>query len=278
MPSISQGAAEKILASIRIPPCPGIITELIEERRKDNPDLMKIARTVARDIVLSAAMLKTVNSPFFGLRCKIDSIEKAVVVMGFDNVVNILTGLVLRNMKGSNGAHLDRFWDTAVNTATTAVLISRRIPGISHSAAYTAGLFHDCGMPLMMERFPDYNNIMSLAEIDGSCIITDIEDARYSTNHATVGYLLSKSWNLSEAISLTILHHHNVDMLSSNENLPDEVCGLIAVTQIAEALTDSQRMREYATWRANGAMLLSYLGLSEAELDDIIDIILQDRC
>ncbi len=278
MPSISQTAAEKILTSIRIPPRPGIVTELMEERRKDSPDLMKIARMVAKDVVLSAAMLKTVNSPFFGLRQKVDSIERAVLILGFDNAVNILTGLSLRSSLGNKGVNLDHFWDTAVNTATIAVMIAKRVPGISHTVAYTVGLFHDCGMPLMMERFKDYDSVMRLAEMDSSSVITDIEDVRYNSNHAIVGYLLSKNWNLSETVSLAILNHHNLDMLSSNESLPDEVCGLIAVTQIAEALSDSLRMREYATWRANGAMLLNYLGMSEAELNDIIDIIMQEHC
>lgn len=277
MSSISQEAAEKILASIRIPPRPSILTALMEERNKSDPDLLKIAHIVAKDVVLSAAMLKTVNSPFFGLRRKIDSIEQAVMTMGSNNVLNIMTGLALRNMDENKGVQLDRFWDNAENTAFIAALLAKRIPGIPHNVAYTVGVFHDCGIPLMMTRFPDYKDTLRFAQTDLGRTLTEIEDERYSTNHATIGYLLSKNWNLSETISLTILHHHNLGIFSSQEALPSEVCGLVAVIQIAEALSDSTQMRDDDAWKAKAHMLLDYVGLSEQELEDLTDEIMQCR-
>lgn len=277
MVDISQEAAEKILGSIRIPPRPSILTDLMEERRKSDPDLKKIAGIVARDVVLSAAMLKTVNSPFFGMRRKIDSIEQAVMAMGSNNVFNILTGLVLRNLNDNKAPQLNRFWDTAENTAFIAALLTKRITDIPRDVAYTVGLFHDCGIPLLMSRFPDYIETLKLAGNSTDKKITEIEDERHSTNHATVGYLLAKNWNLSESIALTILHHHNLDIFSSKEVLPAEVCGLIAVIQIAEALSDTTHMREDANWKKNGSMLLDYVGLSEQELYDISEEIMQTR-
>lgn len=277
MVDISQEAAEKILGSIRIPPRPSILTDLMEERRKSDPDLKKIAGIVARDVVLSAAMLKTVNSPFFGMRRKIDSIEQAVMAMGSNNVFNILTGLVLRNLNDNKAPQLNRFWDTAENTAFIAALLTKRITDIPRDVAYTVGLFHDCGIPLLMSRFPDYIETLKLAGNSTDKKITEIEDDRHSTNHATVGYLLAKNWNLSETIALTILHHHNLDIFSSKEVLPAEVCGLIAVIQIAEALSDTTHMREDANWKKNGSMLLDYVGLSEQELYDISEEIMQTR-
>lgn len=276
MPSISQEEAEKILGNIRIPPRPGILVELMNERNKSDPDLLKIASIISRDVVLSAAMLKTVNSPFFGLRRKIDSIEQAVMAMGSGNVFNILTGLVLRNTHEGKSPQLNRFWDTAENTAFIAALIARRIPDISRDVAYTVGLFHDCGIPLMMARFPDYMDTLKLASNSDNKTFTEIEDERHSTNHATVGYLLAKNWNLSETIALTILHHHNPEIFSSQEILPPEVCGLIALIQIAEALSDTKYMREDASWQINGPMLLDYVGISEHELTDISDEITQN--
>ena len=274
---ISQESAEKILGNIRIPPRPSILVDLMAERNKPDPDLTKIARIVSRDVVLSAAMLKTVNSPFFGLRRKIDSIEQAVMAMGSNNVFNILTGLVMRNMNDGKSAQLNRFWDTAENTAFIAALISQRIPGISRDIAYTVGLFHDCGIPLMMARFPDYMETLKLTSTSFDKTFTEVEDERHSTNHATIGYLLAKNWNLSEIIALTILHHHNLEIFSSQETLPAEVCGLIAVIQIAEALSDTTHMRVDPSWQTNGPMLLNYVGFSKHEFSDISEEIMQIR-
>lgn len=269
MSHISQEAAERILASIHIPPRPGILTELLAERNKAEPDLSKVAQIITRDVVLSAAMLKTVNSPFFALRRKIDSIEQAVMTMGSTNTFNIVTGLALRNSKENKAPQLNRFWDTAENTAFVAAMIARRIPGISHDIAYTVGLFHDCGIPLLMARFPDYMETLKLEQKTKDRTLIQIEDERHSTNHAIIGYLLAKNWNLSESISLTILHHHNMEIFTSQEVLPAEVYGLIAVTQIAEALSDATQMRENASWISNAGILLEYVGLSEHDLADI---------
>lgn len=277
MSAISQEAAGKILAGIHIPPRPSILNELMDERNKPTPDLRKIARIVSRDVVLSAAMLKTVNSPFFGLRRKIDSIEQGVMTLGLSNVFNILTGLVLRNMNGHNSPQMARFWDTAENTAFIAALLARRVPDISHNIAYTVGLFHDCGIPLLMARFPEYKETLKIAHTAQDKTITQTEDGRHSTNHATVGFLLSRNWNLSETISLAILHHHNLAIFSSREALPAEVCGLVAIIQIAEAISDTTQMREDSTWQSNAQMLLDYVGLSAHELDDIKDEIMQYR-
>ena len=204
MSTVSKEAAEKLLAGIKLPPRPSILAVLMTERNKANPDMRKISTMIARDVVLSAAMLKTVNSPYFGLRRKIDSIDQAVMTLGTDSVFNILSGLVLRTMNSGNNPQLTRFWDNAENTAFVAALIAKRVPGIPHNIAYTIGLFHDCGIPMMMNRFPDYMATLKLAETFQDRTLTKTEDDRHSTNHATIGYLLSKNWNLSETISLTM--------------------------------------------------------------------------
>ncbi len=277
MSSLSQESAEKILGSINIPPRPSILTELMDERKKSDPDMAKIARIIAKDVVLSAAMLKTVNSPFFALRRKIDSIEQAVMTMGSSNVFNIMTGLVLRNLNENKNPQLNQFWEAAENTAFIAAMLAKRIPGVSGDVAYTVGLFHDCAIPLMMSRFPDYQETINLSHAKKARSLTQIEDERHSTNHAVIGYLLAKNWNLSETIALTILHHHNLDVFTSDEILPAEVYNLIAVLQIAESISDSGFMRESAIWKSNSQMLLDYVGMSEQELDELTDEYLQQH-
>lgn len=277
MSQISQDAAEKILGSISIPPRPSILTELMDERKKSDPDMAKIARIISKDVVLSAAMLKTVNSPFFALRRKIDSIEQAVMTMGSSNVFNIMTGLVLRNLNENKNPQLNQFWESAENTAFIAAMLAKRIPGVSSDVAYTVGLFHDCAIPLMMSRFPDYQETINLSRAKNARSFTKIEDERHSTNHAVIGYLLARNWNLSETIALTILHHHNLDVFTSDEDLPAEVYNLIAVIQIAESISDSGFMRENTIWKSNARMLLDYVGMSEQELGELTDEFLQQH-
>lgn len=275
--SITQEAAEKILGSIRIPPRPSILTDLIEERKKADPDMKKIASIIARDVVLSAAMLKTVNSPFFALRRKIDSIEQAVMTMGLNNVFNIMTGLVLRNMNENKNPQLEHFWEMAETTACISAMLAKRIPGVSSDIAYSVGLFQNCAIPLMMSRFPDYHETTQLTRHRNARSYTQVEDERHNTNHATIGYLLSKNWNLSETVSLTVLHHHNLEVFTSGESLPDEVYSLIAIIHIAEALSDPTIMHESSIWKKNAPMLMDYVGISDQELKELRDDLQQQH-
>ena len=59
--------AERIVKQIGIPPCPAILTQLLQEMRADEPDFKQIGKLIAGDVGLAAALLKLVNSPFYGL-------------------------------------------------------------------------------------------------------------------------------------------------------------------------------------------------------------------
>ena len=66
--------AEQIVKDIGIPPCPAILTKLMQEMREDEPDFKRIGKLIGGDVSLGAAMLKTVNSPFYGLNRKATSV------------------------------------------------------------------------------------------------------------------------------------------------------------------------------------------------------------
>ncbi|MDD5329828.1 MAG: HDOD domain-containing protein [Sulfuricella sp.] len=269
-------AAEKVINSIKIPPRPTVIGELLRERSRPNPDMRKIAQLIAKDIALSAAMLKTVNSPYFGLRSKIDSPQQAVMVLGLGNVANVITALSLKSAIGKQ-VRLERFWDSAERVAEICAFIAGRMPDISRDMAYMFGLFHDCGIPLLMQKFPDYLDALKLANAESVRSFTDIEDERYATNHATLGYLLARSWALADDICEAILSHHDLSVLTSPDALPGATRGLIAVVRVAEHIADADRMRDDPSWGRTGHLAMEHLGLSEEEVGDIYDDVVRQR-
>ena len=88
--------AEQIVKEIGIPPCPGILTSLLREMREDEPDFKKIGRLIGSDVSLAAAMLKTVNSAFYGRKTKATSVQQALAMLGMRTVGTVVTGLLLR--------------------------------------------------------------------------------------------------------------------------------------------------------------------------------------
>lgn len=277
--SISEENAEKILSSVNVPPRPTIIGELIRERNQPNPDMRKIAQLISKDIALSVAMLKAVNSPFFGLRNKIDSPQQAVLTLGLNNVANMVTGLSLKGAMGGKSLRLDRFWDSAERVAKISAYLTGRVPGTSRDLAYTYGLFQDCGIPLLMQKFPDYLDTLKLASAEAERPFTAIEEDLHNTNHATIGYLMAKNWFLPEVIYKAILDHHNLSVLSagSKESLSADSRALIAIARVAEHISESMRMRDDPSWGKDGPAIMDYLGLSKEEFDDIEEEMFQQQ-
>ncbi len=73
---------ERSIKSIGIPSRPGILLELEKEIKKDDPDFRKIEQLVVSDVGLSAMLLKTINSPAYGMRNKASTINQAISILG----------------------------------------------------------------------------------------------------------------------------------------------------------------------------------------------------
>lgn len=272
---ITEEAAEKLLSSIKIPPRPAVIEEINKEKRKEEPDLRNISQIISKDMALTAAMLKTANSPFFGLRTKVETAQHAVATMGLNNALGIVTGIALKNAIGGKDPALERFWDSAEKVASVATYLSGKVPGVPKDMAYMYGLFRDCGIPIMLHKFPEYSKTLIKANMGSKLDFTLIEDESHDTNHATIGYLLAKSWSLPDSICQAVLNHHEISILHSNEEFSAEVRGLIAIIRFAEFLCDSRELRDNHEWEASGSIVLSYLGISDDEFNDIKEEVLQ---
>ncbi|WP_126447348.1 HDOD domain-containing protein [Sulfuricystis multivorans] len=267
MADLSQAEAEKIIAGVAIPPRPAIVNAVLEERGKDEPDLRRISQLISTDVGLAAAVLKTVNSPFFGLRRQVTSIEHGVSMLGMKNIGTLVMSLALRNAVPTQG--LDRFWDEAARTALVAAYLAQVLDCATKEDAHLFGLFHNAGIPLLMRRFPNYKEVLRMANSEMNRSFTDVEDAELGTNHALVGALLAKGWQLPEHIRAAIAQHHDLDVFTSH--LPSESLNLIALALLAQYIeSETYRVSPSIEWQKRGANVLDYLMLDEQQLDEVI--------
>jgi HD-like signal output (HDOD) protein len=207
---------DRMAREIGIPPCPAILGRFSAEMQRQEPDMRKLAEFIGTDIALSAALLKLVNSPFYGLRTKASNAHQALSIIGLRAGANLVTGLILRQAFPPGGSALmQRFWDKSADTAAAALVAARRISGIDLDEAHTYALFRDCGMPVMMKKFGDYANIVDRLEyVPGAQVIT-VEQMDYQYSHARVGYALARGWLLPEPFCRAILHHHDFEKVAT---------------------------------------------------------------
>lgn len=275
---------EQTVRNLGIPSCPKILLELSVEARKDDPDLQKIERLICADVGLSAALIKTVNSPFYGLRNKVHSIMQAIHMLGLSSLSLMVAGMVLRNvLKGSSHIDMARFWGASTKVAIISSYISCRLPymGISGQTrrqidkdeAYTFGLFQDCGIPIMLSQHSTYKDTLKLCNEAADRKFTDIEDEAYGKNHAMIGYLLAKSWGLPEEMFEAIRCHHEHAALAANHDfLPAASRDFIALALLAEkSIQIITGFNQTTEWQKGGQWVMDYFGLSEQDFNSIIE-------
>lgn len=205
-----------IAREIGIPPCPAILSRFSVEMRQAEPDTRKLAALIGTDLALSAALLKLVNSPFYGLRTKATSAHQALSIIGLRASASLVTGLILRQaFPPDAGALMQRFWDKSGDVVAAALAVARRLSGIDLDEAHAYALFRDCGMPVMINKFGDYADIFDrLEHLPGNHVVA-LEETSYRYSHARVGYALARGWLLPEPFCRAILYHHDFGKVAS---------------------------------------------------------------
>ena len=105
---IADAEADALVRTMGIPPRPATLLELQAEIDREEPDLQRVARLVASDVALAAAMLRIVNSPAYALRRPCDTLDQAVRMIGLKQIAQIVTGVLLRKSLRTDGPQLTR--------------------------------------------------------------------------------------------------------------------------------------------------------------------------
>lgn len=259
-----------ILKTITIPPCPTIVAALLEESRQPEVDFHKIIRLISGDLGLAASMMKTANSPFFALRNKVQTVQNAASVLGLKNIINIVNGLILQRSLSPSGVSMERFWDRSNYHAMISALLARHVPGLNKEDAYTFGLFHDCGIPILMQRFPGYKDTLAQANRSARPV-WEVENECHGTDHVAIGAMLAHNWQLPPFIVEAIRLHHNIEILGDvSSDTTDVVRAMTAISLLADHLiANFLEMPDEAEWIVHGASALHYLGFNDGEFEDL---------
>lgn len=271
-PSPVDALLESSLKDIGIPPRPAILERISSEMLKDEPDFKRLANIIGADVSLAAGLIKTANSPFFGTRGRVRSVNEALVMLGLDVASRAIAGIILRKVFPAS-LHLERFWDASARIARLSGWLAKQVGRnkLRQDDAYTFGLFRDCGIPVLLMRFPGYGRVLAAANAEERQGFTAIEDAQLPTNHAMVGCLLAQSWWLPEETCLAIRHHHDVAVIETPSITPPLTSRYrIAMAQLAEHLVQRHSGLSHTNeWPKLGAACLRLLEIDESQVDAI---------
>lgn len=265
---------EATIRSISIPPRPALLVEVQKEMEADDPDLGRISRIVGMDVAMTAAVLRSVNSPFYSLSRQVSTLDQAISMLGLRQFGALVTGFALRQAVRADGAGLTRFWDVSTKRSYALSRLARGLRGIEPDVAQSFGLFCDVGIPLLMQRFPDYGATLRDANQSLTRPFTEVEQAVHSADHAMIGALMARSWGLPKVVCDAIRLHHEYQVFQ-DPNADAGVERLIAMGLVAEvAIQRFANMNASTEWSKGGDRAAGALMLGDADLEDWIEILL----
>ena len=267
--------AEDILKGFKLPPRPTIFAEL----KKVSPDINKMAHVIEQDPAIAASILKVVNSPSIGIANKVTSISHAMSLLGLRSIMNIINAAFLkRTVQGyENTEQLDNFWQSTIKVAAGMAAITRQLnlqrAGVSVDDAYCLGLFHNVGMPMLLDKHEDYFNTIRPTYKTGGLLET--ENEHFNTNHTVLGFYMTKGWGLPTPITEVIKNHHNFEMMANLEQLDSDVATLLCVLKMSEQIAgEAEELGEVdfnIEWSQISSSITSFMGISTPDFFDLED-------
>jgi len=227
---------QQILDSIKIPVRPKALLTVSEEAEKEEPKFQVISQAIAEDVSISSAVLNIVNSAAFRRSNSISSIDQALNLLGLKRVLAIVNAVAVRNAVKTD-VDLEEFWNLASCVAHASVVIAKELKRSHYGDdAYTLGLFHTAGVPIMMNRFEGYAEFYQRGEQEGWTLSIAKEKAEYNTTHATIAALMARQWGLPDSLTNAIYNQHYADGIFEDLSMSETTQSLIGILKMARHL------------------------------------------
>lgn len=249
-----------------LPAQPKILAKIEGLARQTNLNISSLAALVAQDVGLSALLLKSVNSAYFGLEERIISIKHSIALLGLQQTLNIARTEALRRVGGGDAHALadSRVTKRSREIGTLCAIIAAQCfdeEQISSEHAYMIGQFHDCGIAVLIRDYPDYCTVLD-AETETHWPDLIEEDRINQTDHGMVGCLLAENWGLPDPVCQAIRYHHHI------QHAVEESLALVAILQMAMHLFNGLSENDDKEWETNAALVLEELGVTSEDVEE----------
>ena len=270
---VDEKILENVKRSFTIPSKPALLIELQAQLQLTEPNINRIADIISQDVAIAGGVLKVVNSAAFGLPRSVTDIKQSTLFLGLTAVHAVVTTLILKQSMSTQTCciALDSFWEKASYIANAAVFIGKHFKDqLVPEDIYTAALFQDCGIPAMALKYSDYNTVLRIADNSDKYTLAEIEDHKYKTNHAVVGYYIASTWQLPRSICQQVLLHHDLNFLATQAQHDKQL--MFSVIKMAENIVNLHfTCSNISDWLQLKALVLDNLDFSEDDYNDMIE-------
>ena len=224
------------------------ISEMINDPRYT---AVNMGQVISKDPALSVRLLKIVNSSFYGFQARIDTISRAISIVGIDDLKTLILGTSVIdkfNKIPDELVDMTDFWLRSVRCAVIAKLLARECSVLHSERLFLMGLLHDLGSLILYYKLPDESLKVLLAADHDRRLVGGLELEIMGFTHADVGAALIKSWGLPESLYESIAYYLSPEIaqvprqdtyvLCLASRLSDRVQQDISIEEILQEFSD----------------------------------------
>lgn len=201
---------ELVEQSVSLVSLPDVVFQINEMIRDSRYSAMDIGDVISKDPALTARLLKIVNSSFYGFQARIDTLGRAITIVGMDDLHNLVlatTAVDRFDRIPQDLVDMTEFWMRSINCGIIGRSVGKKIAVLNSERLFTAGLLHNVGSLLMYSKMPDSSREVLLAADGNHRILPGLEQEIFGFTYADVGAELAMLWNLPESLTAAIGHH-----------------------------------------------------------------------
>jgi diguanylate cyclase (GGDEF)-like protein len=206
-----------------LPSVPAVVLEVLEICQDEDVSIGQVAKVLIRDPALSGKILKVANSPYYGVRSQVTTIERAVTILGINATLSLaLSFSLVRGLQRKKSIGFDHhaYWLRSVISATASRVIGIWVNAANHDELFLAGLLQDIGILVLNEAMPDsYGQLVHNSGGDHNAL-AELERQEYGSDHAAVGAWLIERWNLPNNLQMSAAYSHGIENKTEEDDLP----------------------------------------------------------
>jgi len=197
----------------RLPPLPAVLQELLKELRDVDADIARLEERISSDPSLTTRVLKMANSPFYATRAEVVAVGRAVMILGFKTVSNLIMASGFRGAMSVSGSipgyQANGIFRHSLGVGIACNRLGQRLPSLSdhRDELFVAGLLHDVGRIALSSFYKERAHDLKIAPSRG--LDAALEREIFGTDHLEVGARVLEHWGLPSELADPVTHHHD---------------------------------------------------------------------
>ncbi len=260
---------------------PDIYRQILVAISKPNSSAYDIENVINKDTNLSARLLKIVNSAFYGYPSKIDTLSRAVNIVGTKQLSTLAIGVnitcMFKNIS-SDVINMEMFWKHSILCGICARIIAGYKYIQNTERMFVAGLLHDIGRLVLYNYLPRESRHAIATATKNRNLLYRVEHDLFDFDHAIIGGDLLEKWHMSMSLEDTVRHHHAPQksrnrMEASIIHLADIIANAMGIGSSGERFIPSLHPEAWTQLGLTPNILSLTIEQADRQLEDIFHLI-----